>query len=114
VSGSTSKLGRLDAKGVVAELAAERRRVAMAFRAAGAVSPDRAASLESIGLRYDATMDYLVRLGVVRDVERGYWLDEAKFLTAVESPRFRTIGMIAVIILIVLAVVTVIGVVSAG
>lgn len=114
MSQAPSKLGRLDGKAVVAELAAERRRVAMAFRAVGAVSPDRAVSLESLGLRYDGTVDYLVRLGVIRDVERGYWFDDARFQSAVESPRFRTVGMVAVVALMLLAVLTVIGVITAG
>jgi hypothetical protein len=104
----------LDGKAVVAELAAERRRVAMAFRAAGATSPDRAVPLESIGLRYDATVDFLVRLGVIGDVERGYWFDDARFQRAVETPWFRRIGVAVVVGLIVLAVGTVIGVLSAG
>jgi hypothetical protein len=114
VSNRASRLGRLDGKAVVAELAVERRRVAMAFRAVGAVRLDRAVSLESIGLRYDGTVDYLVRLGVIHDVDGGYWFDDARFQSAVEAPRFRTIGMVAVIALMLFAVLTVIGVITAG
>jgi hypothetical protein len=110
---STAPHGRLDGAAVVATLAAERRRIAMAFRAAGAITPDRAVSLESMGLRYDTQIDYLVRLGVILDVERGYWFDEAKFASTIEAPRFRLFGVVAVVALMVLAVVTVIGVFTA-
>jgi hypothetical protein len=106
--------GRLDGASVVATLAAERRRIAMAFRAAGATRADAAVSLESIGLQYDHQLDFLVRLGVIHDVDLGYWMDDARYISTVEAPRFRRWGALLVIALMALAVVTVVGVFAAG
>ena len=99
---------------IAATLLAERRRIAMAFRAANATSADRARSLKTIGLRHDAPFDELLRLGVIHQVDAGFWFDDAAYDRTVEHPRFRTIGVAAVIAIFVLLLIAMAGVFTAG
>jgi hypothetical protein len=99
---------------VAASLLAERRRIAMAFRAAGAVAPGQARSLAALGLRHDAPFDELLRLGVIRQVDAGWWFDDDAYDRTIEHPRFRTVGMAVILGLLALLVVAAYGVFTAG
>lgn len=101
------------AKRIATALLAERRRIAMAFRAADATRPDQAATLAALGLRHDAPFDELLRLGVIQQVERGYWFDDTRYEHKVENPRFRTVGMLVVLAIFVLLLVAMVGVFTA-
>ncbi len=101
------------AKRIATALLAERRRIAMAFRAVDATSAERATTLAVLGIRHDAPFDELLRLGVIQQVERGYWFDDTRYEHKVENPRFRTLGMIAVLAIFVLLLVAMVGVFTA-
>ncbi len=98
---------------IAAALLAERRRIAMAFRGADATLPERAAELATLGLRHDAPFEDLIRLGVITRVDRGFWFDEARYERTIEHPRFRTLGVAAVIGIFALFLVALIGVLRA-
>ena len=86
----------------------------MAFRAAGATEPARAATLEVVGLRYNAPLHELTTLGVVRQEGKHYWFDDERFARKVETPQFRMVGMIVIAAIFVLFVVALVGVLSAS
>ena len=95
-------MGRANAKNqthtfprVAAALLAERRRIAMAFRAVEALEPGKAATLETLAIRHDAPFEDLIKLRVIQRTEQRttFWFDEARFQSMIEKPRFRTIGM---------------------
>jgi len=84
---------------VAAALLAERRRIAMAFRAAAALEPGKAATLETLAVRHDAPFEDLIKLRVIHRTEQRntFWFDEARYDSMIERPRFRTIGMVFVL-----------------
>lgn len=99
---------------VVALLLAERRRIAMAFRAAKALSPDRAATLETLAVYDDALFEDMIRLGVVRQTaQRTYWFDERSYMRTIERPRFHAWGVLSVLAILLLFVWTLYGVFTA-
>ena len=100
-------------RNIAAALLAERRRIAMAFRATGATTEPTAASLKALGLRHDAPFHELMTLGVIHQAGNGFWFDEARYERAVERPRFRVLGMIAIAAIFVVFVVTLVGVLTA-
>jgi hypothetical protein len=98
---------------IAASLLAERRRIAMAFRARNATSPATARDLKVLGLKHDAPFDELLRLGVIRQEASGFWFDEAAYDRKVEHPRFRTVGMLVIGAIFVLLLVALVGVFTA-
>ena len=70
-----------------------------AFRNAGAVSPDRAVSLDEIGATEGIAFRRLIDRAVLREVETGrYYLDEPSW-AAVRRMRIRLVGLILVVLL---------------
>jgi hypothetical protein len=98
---------------IATALLAERRRIAMAFRAAEATSTARAATLKTLGLRHDAPFEDLLQLGVIQRTDSGFWFDEVKYERTIEQPRFRVAGMAFVVGIFVLLIVAMIGVFTA-
>ncbi len=98
---------------IATALLAERRRIAMGFRAADATSVARAAPLKTLGLRHDAPFEDLIKLGVIQRTEGGFWFDETKYEHTVERPRFRVVGVAFVIGILLLLIVAMIGVFTA-
>lgn len=98
---------------IATALLAERRRIAMGFRAADATSATRAAPLKTLGLRHDAPFEDLVQLGVIHRTDTGFWFDEPKFERTVEQPRFRVAGVAFVVGIFVLLIVAMLGVFTA-
>jgi hypothetical protein len=100
---------------VAAALLAERRRIAMAFRAAEALEPARAATLQTLALRHDAPFEDLLKLKVIHQTEQRttFWFDESRYESMIERPRFRTIGMVFVLAIAALFFWALIGVMSA-
>lgn len=98
---------------IAASLLAERRRIAMAFRAGNATSPGAARDLRALGLKHDAPFDELLRLGAIRQEPNGFWFDDATYDRTIEHPRFRTLGVMAVVGIFVLLVVALVGVFTA-
>lgn len=99
---------------IAASLLAERRRIAMAFRAVNATAADRARSLKAIGLKHDAPFDELLRLGVIRQVDAGFWFDDAAYDHTIEHPRFRTVGVALVLVILAVLLLAMYGVFTAG
>jgi hypothetical protein len=98
---------------IATALLAERRRIAMAFRAAESTSTARAATLKTLGLRHDAPFEDLLQLGVIQRTDSGFWFDEVKYERTIEQPRFRVAGMAFVVGIFVLLIVAMIGVFTA-
>jgi hypothetical protein len=98
---------------IAAALLAERRRIAMAFRAAEATSTARASTLKALGLRHDAPFEDLLQLGVIQRTDTGFWFDDVKYERAIEQPRFRVLGVAFVIGIFLLLVVALVGVFTA-
>ncbi len=99
---------------VAALLLAERRRIAMAFRAAQALAPERAATLDALAVRHDAPFEDMIQLGVIqRTTQQQFWFDEARYVRMIEQPRFRTIGMAVVLAILAVFIWALIGVLSA-
>ncbi|MCU0617994.1 MAG: hypothetical protein MUD17_13055 [Gemmatimonadaceae bacterium] len=99
---------------IAAALLAERRRIAMAFRGANATSPAQARSLKALSLKHDAPFDEMLRLGVIRQGDAGYWFDDDAYDQKIEHPRFRTLGVAAVVGLLALLGIAAWGVFTAG
>jgi hypothetical protein len=98
---------------IATALLAERRRIAMAFRAVDATAVARAAPLKTLGLRHDAPFEDLIQLGVIQRTEAGFWFDESRYERTVERPRFRVAGVAFVVGIFVLLIVAMIGVFTA-
>lgn len=113
VSNTSASESKHTAQRVAAILLAERRRIAMAFRAIDATTAERAAELKTLQLRHDAPFDDLLRLGVIHQRERLFWFDETKYESAIERPRFRTVGMVVVLLIFALLVWAFVGVMNA-
>jgi hypothetical protein len=99
---------------IAASLLAERRRIAMAFRAANATSAPQARSLKALSLKHDAPFDEMLRLGVIRQTDAGYWFDDSAYDQKIEHPRFRTIGVGVVVGLLALLAFAAYGVFTAA
>jgi hypothetical protein len=110
---STRPRGAPVAPYIAASLLAERRRIAMAFRAGNAIAPGTARDLKALGLTHDAPFDELLRLGAIRQEANGFWFDEATYDRTIEHPRFRTLGVIAVVGIFLLLLVALVGVFTA-
>jgi hypothetical protein len=98
---------------IATALLAERRRIAMGFRAAAATSATRAAPLKTLGLRHDAPFEDLIKLGVIQRTDTGFWFDETQYERTIERPRFRVLGMAFVIGIFLLLIVAMVGVFTA-
>jgi hypothetical protein len=98
---------------IATALLAERRRIAMAFRAADATSAARSTPLTTLGLRHDAPFEDLIQLGVIHRTDAGFWFDESRYERTIEQPRFRLFGMAFVVGIFVLLIVALIGVFTA-
>jgi len=98
---------------IATALLAERRRIAMAFRAADATSAARATTPKALGLRHDAPFEDLLQLGVIQRTDSGFWFDEAKYERTIEQPRFRVAGIAFVVGIFVLLIVAMVGVFTA-
>jgi hypothetical protein len=98
---------------IATALLAERRRIAMGFRAAEATSAMRSVPLKTLGLRHDAPFEDLIQLGVIHRTDTGFWFDEARYERTIERPRFRVAGMAFVVGIFLLLVVAIIGVFTA-
>ncbi len=100
---------------VAAALLAERRRIAMAFRAADALEPGRAATLQALALKHDAPFEDLIKLRVIHRTEQRttFWFDESRYDRMIERPRFRLLGMVFVLAILALFIWALIGVLSA-
>ncbi len=112
-SNTSASESKHTAQRVAAILLAERRRIAMAFRAADATTAERAAELKTLQLRHDAPFDDLLRLGVIHQHERLFWFDEAKYESAIERPRFRSVGIVVVLLILALFAWAFVGVMTA-
>jgi hypothetical protein len=104
---------RHEGRAFAAALLAERRTIAMAFRAAGATEPGKAATLETLGIRYNAPFHELTTLKVIHIVGNTYWFDDEAFTRTVEQPRFRVVGMLTIAAIFVLFVIVLVGVLTA-
>lgn len=112
-SNTSASESKHTAQRVAAALLAERRRIAMAFRAIDATTTERAAELKTLQLRHDAPFDDLIRLGVIHQRERRFWFDESRYERTIERPRFRSIGMVVILLIFALFVWAFVGVMNA-
>ncbi len=103
-----------EGRAIAAALLAERRTIAMAFRASNATAPDKAATLATLGLRYNAPFHELTTLKVIHVEGNTYWFDDERFARTVEQPRFRVVGMVIVGVIFVMFVVALAGVLTAA
>jgi hypothetical protein len=86
---------------ILAAQAQAERRVYEAFRVAGATAPERAMSLDALGLTESVGMRTLARRALVREAGPGlFWLDERAVAERARPPK----GLVRAVIVLLVAI----------